>query len=114
MSYLYIFLQSNLLEFPFYLWLLPDLRRELGVARTLWAVTLLNSITHPFVFFFLMDLPLSYLETVLWAETFAVAGEALLLVLLLRVRFRRALLASLVANLISWQAAPVLTYLIFG
>jgi len=101
--YLYIYLQSNLLEVIPLLILWPRWR-PLGV-RTL-QISILNSLTHPIVFFVLMKLPLGYLPNVLLAETFAIMVEGLVYQ---RLGLRRPFAASLFANLVSWQVAPVIT-----
>jgi hypothetical protein len=108
-EYLYVFMQSNLLEVLFLVWLWPRWKpARVWLVRT----TLVNSLTHPVVFFLLMKLPLGgYLGNILAAETFAVCAEAYLYRRIWRME--RAFLASLLANLWSWQLAPVLTALIF-
>lgn len=118
MTYLYLFLQSNLLEWPVYLWAIDSARSRANLpswslARRAIAVTVINSITHPVVFFLIMNLSLPYLANILLAESFAVGVEAWLLTSYLRFRWPQALLASLLANLISWQIAPMLTYSLF-
>jgi hypothetical protein len=76
----------------------------------------MNSVTHPVVFFGIMNLPFTYLENILLAESFAVVAEAACLFVVLQPRNIRSVLGciftSLVANLVSWQIAPMLTYLI--
>lgn len=113
-NYLYTFFQSNLLEWCIYL-------PFLAVARPQWRwfdramfVTALNAITHPIVFFFIMNLKLPYLANILMAETFAVVAEALLICWFLKTGTLRSLWISLVANLISWQLAPMLTYAVWA
>lgn len=109
--YLYVFLQSNLLEVPFYH---LGLRRRQDWGRSLALVTLVNSLTQPIVFFGIMNLRLSYLENILVAEAFAIIAETVAFRLLIGRRWRASLIAAFVANLISWQLAPILTYLLFG
>lgn len=108
MSYFYVFLQSNLLEIPIYLLLLKG-----GWRRTEF-VTVMNSVTHPIVFFGFMNLPLNYLSNILLAESFAIGVETAVLAFYAGVRAPKAFVASFIANLVSWQFAPVLTYLFFG
>ncbi len=110
MSYAYIFLQSCALEMPIYLALAnrtPRWQMALGIFA-------MNSVTHPVVFFGIMNLPLTFLHTILLAEAFAVVTEALVLTRFARLNLRRAMTASVVANLFSWQFGPVLTYLFWG
>ena len=113
MTYLYVFLQSNLLEVLPYFLLLPG-ARGWGLARTAAMVTLLNSLTHPIVFFGLMNLPFTFLTNISLAEGFAVGAEAIALTLLCNQPRGRAIFASLIANLVSWQLAPILTYALLG
>ena len=114
MMYLYTFLQSNLLEWCIYFPLLARLRPTWSWLDRALFVTALNGLTHPIVFFFIMNLKLPYLANIVIAETFAVVVEGLLLCFLLRAKFSKALLASLIANLISWQLAPMLTYAVWS
>lgn len=110
MTYLYTFLQSNLLEVPFYY---AFYRRGLSLREVLLLVTLANLITHPFIFFGICAVGLSLLVSTLLAELIAIGGEPLL-----HGYGRRAvwsmqpLVASLIANLASWQLAPLLTWLV--
>lgn len=110
LSYLYIFLQSNFIEvivyYAFY-------RRQLNFSKNLGLVTLSNSISHPIVFFGFMQSGRSYLEAILWAETFAVVSEAVLHSYFGNMDVRRTSVASLISNLVSWQIAPMLTYFFF-
>lgn len=109
-TYLYIFLQSNLIEVPFYYLFL---RRLYSPLNSFGLITAINSLTHPLVFFILMNLKNTYLENILLAESFAVASEALFLFWICQLNWKTAFLASLVANLASWQMAPIFTYLFF-
>lgn len=111
--YLYVFLQSNLLEVPFYHWgfgrSLADRWRD-----SLWWVTAINSLTHPIVFFVIMNLNGTYLQNILLAEAFAIGAETAYFRFLTRSPWWRCLAVSAVANVVSWQAAPALTYLAWG
>ncbi len=113
MIYLFIFLQSNLLEFPVYLPCLRKLRPDLKTRTAAAFITGMNALTHPVVFFVLMNRSGTYLGNVLIAEGFAVVSETLFLWKGLRVRPRTAFLVSFAANLLSWQVAPMTTYLLF-
>lgn len=110
-AYLYIFLQSNLLEIPFYYLIARE--RDQGFWRLVGVVTLMNSLTHPLVFFGFMNLKLTYLQNILLAESFAITAEALFFALILRQSSTRSWFAAIIANLASWQVAPILTYLVF-
>lgn len=110
LEYVYTFMQSNLLEVPVY-WLFY--RRQLGLKGTFVLVTLANAITHPLVFFGFMGSRLSFVTSILLAEVFAVVAETLLDRKFAQIPLGRAFAAALVANLVSWQLAPVLSYFIF-
>lgn len=109
-TYAYVFAQSCALELPVYC--------AFGLCRPWWRgvlfVFMMNSVTHPVVFFGLMNLPLTFLHSILVAETFAVVVETVALHRLLRMSLARAAAAAALANLVSWQVAPVLTYLVWG
>lgn len=107
--YLYIFLQSNLLEVPFYRLLLGQKKSWL---KSTMQVTAINSLTHPIVFFVIMNAQNTYLQNILLAEGFAIVAETLFFFGVMKVNFVRALVAATVANLVSWQLAPMLTYFI--
>ena len=109
-EYLYTFLQSSCLEVPIYFLFY---RKQLTLSQTFLVVTLANSVTHPLVFFGFMGSGLSYLTSVMAAESFAVIGETFLLGGATKIQYRTTFIASLTANLFSWQVAPVLTYLFF-
>ncbi len=111
MSYFYVFLQSNLLELPVYFWLwrkVPGKKWPEGLAL----FTGMNAVTHPLVFFVLLSLPISFLDGILLAEAVAIGAEAIFLLWFTGLGLRRCLGASVLANLVSWQVAPALTYLI--
>lgn len=105
--YLYIFLQSNLLEVPFYHWIL---RRKKSFLKSTLLVSAINSLTHPIVFFVIMNFETSYLQKILIAEGFAVVAETAFFSRILGFPLLRAFCAAVVANLVSWQLAPMLTY----
>lgn len=105
--YLYVFLQSNGIEVLFLTLIWPRWRPALQTGAK---ITALNSVTHPIVIFALMKLPLGYLPDILIAETFAIVAEG---AVYRRWGWRRPFLASLVANILSWQLGPVLTASIF-
>jgi hypothetical protein len=109
LTYLYVFLQSNLLEVPIYYLFF---RRQETPWQSLQRVTLINSLTHPIVFFVIMNLEMTYLQNILAAELFAIMAETLYFALVFKRSASWSFLAALIANLVSWQLAPVLTYLI--
>lgn len=106
--YLYVFAQSNLLEIAFLLFLWPRVRPK---GKWFWRVTATNAVSHPIVFFALMKLPFGYIWNILIAEAFAIGFEAFVYRRIFKLE--RALTASLLANLVSWQLAPPLTALLF-
>ena len=109
-SYLYVFIQSNLIEIVIYYLFY---RKLLGFSKSAMLTTFSNSITHPLVFFGFMAMGKTYLTSILLAESFAIIGETFLHWYFGKIGFARAATAALVANLVSWQLAPMLTYLIF-
>jgi hypothetical protein len=115
LSYLYIFFQSNILEIPsaliFY-------RKKNGTpinsaGYVALVVTLSNLITHPLVFFGFMTSSRTYLESTIAAETFAILIESLLHFKFIKdISYSTALKNSFIGNLISWQVAPLLAWLL--
>ena len=109
-DYGYIFLQSNFIEIiVFYIFY----RNRMSFVQVLILTSLANSITHPVVFFGFMKSGLSYLVAVCLAEIFAVIVETFLHGHYGKLNYRRTALASLAANLVSWNIAPLLTYFVF-
>ncbi len=122
-QYLYVFLQSNSLEVPFYYLglrsfaprlLTRSLRESERILFFICAVTAVNSVTHPVVFFGIMNLKLTYLQNILIAETFAILSESIFMMWLLDVSKLRAIAVATIANLVSWQLAPLLTFKLFS
>lgn len=109
--YVWIFFQSNLLELPIYA---LGLKRQ-GAAKIAFTATLANSITHPIVFFGVMSAGLPRLTAIGLAETWAVVGETAILFAILQKKegISRIAIVSLLANLVSWEIAPRLTYRLF-
>ena len=121
--YLYVFLQSNLIEVVFYYLGLRSfvprkLTRSLNESERILfficAVTAMNSITHPVMFFGIMNLKYTYLQNILFAEAFAVLSEAIFMIWLLDVSKLRAIAVAAIANLFSWQLSPLITYKLFS
>lgn len=110
LTYFYVYLQSNLLEVPAYHWGLGEKKQSL---ETLALCTFMNSLTHPIVFFLIMNLPLTYLQNTLFAESFAIFSETFIMHRVLKRGFLKTLLVSTFANLVSWQLAPMLSYGLF-
>ena len=122
-QYLYVFMQSNLFEIPFYYLglrrLVPgrltrSLRESERILFFICAVTAVNSVTHPFIFFGIMNLRSTYLQNILVAEAFAIFSEAIFMYWILDVTKLRAIAVATVANLVSWQLAPLLTFKLFS
>lgn len=108
-GYFYIFLQSNLLEVPFYYLFFYKYEK---FVKVLCFASAINSLTHPIVFFLIMNMKLSYINNILIAESFAVIIEGFFFNKLLGYSKMNSFVGALVANLVSWQFAPMLTYLI--
>ena len=126
MTYLLTFLQSNFIEIPFYCVAHYFLKREKwnvrdfghSVART----TLANLVTHPIVFFGFLGsgstTGLTWIQGICLAEIFAIVGEIFLHRFSFREKFDRKkwwilILGAIVANLVSWELGPCLTYFAF-
>ncbi len=60
-----------------------------------------------------MSLDRNYIENILIAEAFAIIAETFIHSWATKMPIRQAFAASLVANIVSWQVAPLLTYLLF-
>jgi tryptophanyl-tRNA synthetase len=109
-SYIYIFFQSNFIEvFVYHLFY----RKQKTFSETLRLTTFSNSITHPIVFFGFMAFPMSYIKSIILAESFAIISETFLHSYFGKMSLVKTFPAAFVSNLISWQFAPVLTYLLF-
>ena len=117
--YLYVFAQSNLVEVLFLIFFYGFKRYAFsgeafkGLIHIALVVTVANSITHPIVVFLIVRGPWSYLTGILAAETFAFAAEVFLHQPVNHQPLARRMAGSLLANLLSWQAGPVLTALVF-
>lgn len=107
LAYLYIFLQSNLLEVPIYYLFF---RKQKSIFQTLLLVTAINSLTHPIVFFGIMNLSGTYLNNILFAETFAILAETLFFYKVCGFAKGKSFRAAFYANFVSWQVAPMITY----
>jgi len=110
MDYFFTYLQSNLIEVTFVAFFL---RRTHSVKSVLIFVSLMNSLTHPWVFFGWMGLPSSYLVNILLAEAFAMVAETFIYQHFLKIGWQRAFQISSLANLLSWQLGPALTWFVF-
>jgi hypothetical protein len=110
MEYCQIFLQSNLLEFPVYLCFFKFYKFEWSLLQGSIFTTGMNLITHPIVYFTIMNMKMSYLHNILLAELFAIVAETFILFFSLKRNLFPCLLASVLANLTSWQLSPMLTY----
>jgi hypothetical protein len=110
LSYVYIFLQSSTIEVFVYFLFYRGLK---SFGSTFVLTTLANTITHPIVFFLIMASRLSYLEAILLAEGFAFVAETFLHSYFGKIPLKTTWKASLTANLVSWQLAPIITYFLF-
>lgn len=109
MDYFYLFLRSSTLEVPVF-WIFY--RKHYSPTATLLLVTLSNVFTHSFIFFGFMTGPFTYLTGTILSEIFAIGVEAVLHGYFGKLPFRTTLKASFTANLFSWQAGPMISYLI--
>lgn len=126
MTYLLTFLQSNFLEVPFYCAFHYRFRTMQGpgtsfdrVLRSVLITTASNAISHPIVFFVILarGSGLTWGGGILLAEAFAIGSEIFLHSLALSPKGRREILyvalSSLLANLVSWELGPILTWFTF-
>jgi hypothetical protein len=60
-----------------------------------------------------MNMKNTYLQNILIAETFAILVESIYFYKVCKIKSFKAFIGAFVANLISWQFAPALTYLFF-
>jgi hypothetical protein len=114
-SYFYVMMQSNLIECFVYAFLYHFLSKgRVHWLKSFAVTTFANGITHPIVFFGFMASGLSYFWAVLWAEGFAIVAEAFAHkgALGRQVSLSQTFVASFVANLVSWQLGPLLTYFV--
>lgn len=84
-------------------------KREISLQRIVIAGTFATMMTIPYVWFFfpnLFDWPRS--TAILYAEAFAVIIEAVFYRLFLKISWRTAFVASLIANLASYLPGPIL------
>jgi hypothetical protein len=108
-------MQSNLLEIPIYYFVYFKLfKQKKSFFSVLKATTVCNLLTHPIVFFVIMSIKIPLVFAILLAEFFAITSETILHKgVFSKERIVIHFYASLMANLFSWQFAPILTFLIF-
>jgi len=112
-QYLVFFMLTCLMEGPIYWWATPHI---LSPLRRIFVIFWVNIATHPVVTW-VFPLLFSRLhrpnrETILTSELFAPVIEALMLKFQFKLPWHRALLASGVANLLSWWGGAYLAYLL--
>jgi hypothetical protein len=73
-------------------------------------VTLVNLCTHPVVFFGFMSSGRTIFKSVLWGQAFSMATEAILISWAARLPFGQTIVASIAANLFSWQLSALVIY----
>ena len=115
-QYFLVFLITCLLEAPFYILAFRKSGRNL--ATIFLAVLILNSLTHPFIFFLVPKLVIALegkmAHSLLISEVFAPVIESIALMWMVPMPFGRALLYALAANLFSWWLGLYLmSYLVF-
>lgn len=124
LDYISVLVQVTLFEAPVF-WMfyrkLPvervpafDAQTDFGKAmRVAGLVALTNACIHPLYFFGFMSSGQAYLWSVFWGQIFAVFGDAFIQSWAARIPIERAIAASLVANLVSWQLTPLLTWALY-
>jgi hypothetical protein len=109
-DYLYTLIQSASLELAAYLILMPIFITSSHRLKIVEAILPMNAITHAIFFFLIMGLPINFLSNILIGEILVIIVEALMLRKLFLLNLSRALILSTLANLVSWQLGPILTY----
>lgn len=109
MNYFEIYFISNALELPVYLFFLRK-EQKWTVVEKIAFITGLNAITHPIVFFGIMNLKFSFLINILVAEFFAIITEGMVLSRLMGKIPAQGIALSFLANSVSWQLGPVITF----
>ena len=104
-EYLPYFLKTFILELPIYAIILKS---QQSFVKTLTANTLLNLVTHPFIFILLPMLlvksdSINYLNYLTIAEIFAPTVEALILFKVFKLPLKKAIVSAVLANLFSWS-----------
>jgi hypothetical protein len=121
LGYFRILFQSNLLEcfvFAAFYWNRNIALCKLSAKKSFAMTTCANCITHPVVFFGWMASGIPYFWAVLGAEMFAIVGEFFIHSFVLSKNSienfsrKQVLAASIVANLVSWQLGPMLTFVL--
>ena len=108
MSYFQLFLQNFAIEAVFLSLVL--FRQKLG--RVLFLVLLANALTQPLVVFGFIAVPeAKIIWTLLLAEIFAIGVEGYIYWKKLDLSPSKAWLLALLANLLSWELGPRLSYL---
>jgi hypothetical protein len=108
MSYFQLFLQTFAIEAVF----LGIVLFRKKLSRVLFIVLLANALTHPLVVFGFIAYPEAKLiVTLLLAETFTILVEAYIYWKKLNLSWWLALLLAGVANLLSWELGPRLSWL---
>jgi hypothetical protein len=119
LDYLYVFAISSALELPVYegfyrnVPVLRDTRTWRHWGKVAGLVILANLCTHSMAFFGFLSTGKPYLKAVLLAQFVSIVAEACLHSWAARISLRRTLVASLCANLFSWQFAPLVSYALF-
>ena len=107
-GYLFTFVQTCCLEFPFYALFLRG-----SWLKKIAAVVALNGFTHPCVFFLIMSYKAPLLHSLALGEAFAFSFEAWACYFFLGLKPLHAVAAAVSANLASWQLGPLFTYWLF-
>jgi hypothetical protein len=112
-DYIYVLIQSSALELLTYLLIMPLFIKTPHRKKIAISTLPMNAITHPIFFFFIMGLPINFIGNILIGEFLVTVVEALMLKKIFNeLTMAKALGLSLIANLVSWQWGPILTYFI--
>jgi hypothetical protein len=94
----------------FYLFAFRMLKPQLSFAQGVSLTLGLNAVTHPVVYLLIMNLHLIYIQKIIIAEVFAFGVEAILIRRNIGVSPWCSLGVGSMANFLSWQIGPMLTY----
>lgn len=105
--YIIQFLVGLVLEAP----VLYYFFKQEGVKEVLLATLALNTVTHPLLIFVLPMIQANYILMLLASEISVIAVEAYLMSFLFEENSGKTFVkASILANIVSWQFAPLLLY----
>lgn len=107
MNYFQLFIQNYFIEFIFLLYYLRDIRKS----ELAFSVLLANAFTHPLLSLVVLAISSqTIMKMLLLGELFVFIIETLIYRRSLNLKWSAAITASFLANLISWQFSPVVSF----